>query len=762
MSNAQHAQFIAAAGLRPFPCKPDKSPMCKWTTDGLPDHWLYMWDDNPDAMPGLGCGPAGLVVVDCDVKRGVDGITAFKDLCCHHGVALDSVPCVTTPSGGCHYYFRQPTGAAIGNSAGMLAPGVDVRGKQGYVIAPGAINVTGGAYGPLALSQIIGAPVLPDALAQLMRQHAAPATLPQVADVRLPQSLVADAIPLLEGKLPAALRLVTGAGHDELSAGIPMRWTLDDALERIATAPPGTRNHTLNREAFIALRRVGAGVLFEAKTVEALKRAALTAGLDTIEIDQTLASAYKAAVKAPAASAPTGVAQIAGASAASRGATGKNVTPLAQPAAPASTAAKTGSLANALSMLGSLGIVARHDTFADKFTLGNENGHAALPQEHCGDISDNALIALRAACLRVFKTDPGKESLQDAANTLAVAGRYNPVTDWLNELAWDGTPRLAKWLPRLTGAQATRLNYAAGVLLLMAMCARARYPGTKFDVCIVLEGKQGVGKSSLVATLAGGPGMGYVADTPGLIGMEPKQLGELLAGKWIAELSELSGLRQRDAEHVKTALTVTADKYRAAYNRHVTERQRTCVFVGTTNDTTYLPDTTGNRRFLPVACGVIDLPGLAAERGQLFAEAEMLLQKCINMAKGKGISIVEGKPLPPEVASILALPTSLWDAAKSHTESRRAVSLLEVYLDAMLADAKMYGALETLPDGRQALRTLRISEILHPRLPAGHRINLREVAALMAARGWIEDRFGARDARCRGYTKTPPRGVTEP
>src|SRR5690606_30165736 len=143
--------------------------------------------------------------------------------------------------------------------------------------------------------------------------------------------------------------------------------------------------------------------------------------------------------------------------------------------------------------------------------------------------------------------------------------RYNPVCDWLDGLRWDGTPRLRNWLPRVTGAPDTPLFRTAGVLLCLAMIARARYPGTKFDLCLVLEGEQGCGKSSFIRELASGPGEGYMVDAPGLIAMDNKTRAELLGGKWIAELAELSGMARSETEGVKAFLTQSSDHYRPPY-----------------------------------------------------------------------------------------------------------------------------------------------------------------------------------------------------
>ena len=250
-----------------------------------------------------------------------------------------------------------------------------------------------------------------------------------------------------------------------------------------------------------------------------------------------------------------------------------------------------------------------------------------LPPDYIGPLSDNAVSWIRKAVQNSLGFDPGKDLLIDAIRSLAEEARYDPVHEWLDGREWDGTPRLKNWLPRIARAPSTPLFRAAGVRLILGMVARAQFPGTKFDLCLVLEGPQGCGKSSLARLLASGPGDTYFVDATGLIAMDNKTRGELLAGRWVAELAELSGMARTETEGVKAFLTQTSDQYRPAYAAVAVDRPRRCVFIATTNAVTYLLDATGNRRFLPVSCGQIDLAAFKAERDQLFAEANAVLRR---------------------------------------------------------------------------------------------------------------------------------------
>lgn len=131
------AQDYARQGYHVFPCKPDKSPYTEHgfkdaTTDPFQiERWLQQW---PDAMIGMATGArSGIVVIDVDIKNGVDG---FAELA-KRGIEMptDAVE-VKTPSGGSHFYFSIQPGQSFRNSAGKIAPGVDVRADGGYVIVP--------------------------------------------------------------------------------------------------------------------------------------------------------------------------------------------------------------------------------------------------------------------------------------------------------------------------------------------------------------------------------------------------------------------------------------------------------------------------------------------------------------------------------------------------------------------------------------------------------------------------------------------------
>lgn len=178
---------------------------------------------------------------------------------------------------------------------------------------------------------------------------------------------------------------------------------------------------------------------------------------------------------------------------------------------------------------------------------------------------------------------------------------YHPVLETIESAKWDGIERAESLFIDYLGAEDNVYTREVTLKFLQHALKRLIQPGCAFPWVPVLEGPQGCGKSLIAARLALETEWFTDAVTDF---RDQKKAGELLQGRWIAELSELAAMKKSEIEATKAFLSKTSDAYRGAYERYVSEYPRQSVFIATTNEDTYLKDKTGNRRQMPVKCDV--------------------------------------------------------------------------------------------------------------------------------------------------------------
>lgn len=257
------------------------------------------------------------------------------------------------------------------------------------------------------------------------------------------------------------------------------------------------------------------------------------------------------------------------------------------------------------------GIDLAHDKFADRLMVYGLKENDNLLQ-------DEDVVRMFLMCDEDHEVRGPYDFFQKVIEDLARKNPFHPVLDYLNDLTWDGIPRIDKWLVRYGAAKDTDYVRAVSSLMLIAAVKRVRVPGAKFDEMVIFQSKQGSQKSTALSDLMPNPDW-FSDDIP--LTADSKLAMEQMAGRWILEAADLKGLKKGDVDHIKALLSRRVDRARMAYGRITKDMPRQCIIVGTVNDDKFLKDVTGNRRFWPVTVGKFKLAALREDRDQLWAEA---------------------------------------------------------------------------------------------------------------------------------------------
>jgi predicted P-loop ATPase len=207
--------------------------------------------------------------------------------------------------------------------------------------------------------------------------------------------------------------------------------------------------------------------------------------------------------------------------------------------------------------------------------------------------------------------------VHEAVKTIAYKNKFHPVRDYFDSLVWDGIPRIDTWLQILAGAEDTPYVRAVGSRWLISGVARVFRPGCKVDQVMILEGPQGLKKSTLLSVMGGD----WYTDDVSDVGNKDTIMQ--CHGKLIIEFAELDSISKADVSKIKAFVSRGTDHYRPPYERTTGDFDRQFIFAGTVNpdNTGYLKDPSGGRRFWPVLCTKIDIKLAQESRDQLWAEA---------------------------------------------------------------------------------------------------------------------------------------------
>lgn len=211
-----------------------------------------------------------------------------------------------------------------------------------------------------------------------------------------------------------------------------------------------------------------------------------------------------------------------------------------------------------------------------------------------------------------------KISKTDVKNGILNCASYNiknEPRDWMDTLVWDNVPRVHSFFHKYMGSVDSDYVQAVSKNFFIAMIARIYKPGCQVDNMVILEGDQGIGKSSALNLLGGKWYVDTKMDTDGI------SLLQIIQGQMLVEIGELAMFNKSESSALKRIITTRSDKFRTPYDTHPVQHGRTSLFVGTTNQDQYLNDPTGARRFWPIVTTSIDLEAIKRDREQLFAEA---------------------------------------------------------------------------------------------------------------------------------------------
>lgn len=585
-SSLEWALHYHSLGFSVVPVMPgEKLPAVQWaryqTTRATPEQIRAWFGGSVDFGVGIVTGAvSGIFALDFDGDEGAETRDRLE------AKGLPAAPEALTGGGGNHLLFRHP-GRPVGTVKRLL-PGMDVRGDGGFIVAAPSLHANGRLYAWSVDAGLddLAIPEAPADVVDLVCSAAGhgEANSAEVVHIQAPGTFGLPEDRISDGRETYMRDTVLAVCRDltERLGRTPSEDELTDAAwqqysRKVDLSRPGRGKAELRNKAVYLLGRIAAG-----------------------KVD--MAAAPKPA-QSPAEGAP--------------------------PLPNFITDAKGNLIANANNVAELLlrhaetqGLIAT-DLFANRVVLLRQLPNVPGPREFstAKPLRDEHASALLVWVQRhgIPKATPAM--LATAIDIVAANVEVHPVRSYLTQIKWDGVCRLDTWLTDYCGAVARTAEdrqYLRGVgrAWMIAAVARIFEPGCKADNALILEGLQGIGKSTVAAVLAG---EGWFGDA--LPHMGTKDAQSYVCGLWIVEMAELANMAKAEVEVVKAFLSRREDRFRPAYGRYEKLVPRQCVFIGTTNSDDYLRDTTGNRRFWPVRCGVINLDALREDRDQLWAEA---------------------------------------------------------------------------------------------------------------------------------------------
>lgn len=589
----------AKKGFAVFPLKyRDKVPLtrngCKDATTDAAQIKAW-WQQHPNANIGLATGSVSqnvfVIDLDIDEDRGIDGYHSLEDWQREHGDFPETWTAITG-RGGYHLYYRG--NGKIKNRAGII-DGVDIRGNGGYVVAPPSIHKNGNRYeweySPDEFELAKADNNVMYFLNHDDHRQSASFTMPNIVSAGQRNQMLFRFACMMQAK-GASDQSVFAATMAENESSCSPPLTEQEVRIIVSSATKYDKGKPIHIDSErVATRENKDDVIGNPEWV-----------LNFLDCNHD----------------------------------------------------KDGNIKSVKQFVHNFEIVMdKDDRFAGKIRFNEFAQQLYL----CGNVPWEKEDNCRAwsshddsALFSLIQADYGLKSRQDFADALknvSMRNKFHPVRELLDSLTWDGEVHIRKLLPEYLGAEDSDYTYQVMRLWMLGAVSRVYKPGSKFDYTIILQGSQGIGKSTFLKLMA----LDDSWFNDSLDSLDSDKAVQSLTGSWIIELAELKSLARTagGVESVKRFLTATQDKYRIPYERRADTFYRQCVFAGITNKDDFLQDETGNRRFLIIHTGVtkpfksLFVPEAMDDIKQAWAEAvhiwknedpELILpEKCMQQAK---------------------------------------------------------------------------------------------------------------------------------
>jgi hypothetical protein len=533
--------------------------------------WFTKW---PNSGIGIATGPSNLVVVDVDPRN--RGDVSMAEL-----PPLPLTPVTLTGGGGLHYYFRKPSGQY---KCGTLAQGVDIKADGGYVAAPPSLHISGTPYRADPEARIGEVPLadLPDWITEQLKT---------VKPHRRSSNRVTDGY--LGAAFEAAGWLGKQLGTDRTAAKCP--WNAEHTTGKpfdsstVIFAPQDGSNlgwgycshgHCINRTL--------------QDWLDAIPEDAHVIARERLKLDPDYTPSTTENKPLPDAT------WVHSLTFDDRGRVAKD----------------PGNAALILAHeAGWAGCIAFDEFRNTPVWIRQPPPLDGIPLPSLGPCAEADWVFVQQSLRHLRGVSFSKDAIFDAVYTASQEQKFHPVRDYLNLLEWDRIPRVDRWMATYLGTEDNPYTRLVSRWSLIAPIARVFEPGCKVDTMVILEGPQGLGKSTALRILS----VRWFCDSAFDLGNKDAYM--VLKGKWFSEIAELDAIIRADPARSKAFLTSPIDTYRPPYRRDVVDVPRQSVFWGTVNHHEYLGDETGGRRQLPIECRLIDLTGLSRDVDMLWAEA---------------------------------------------------------------------------------------------------------------------------------------------